>query len=104
MGTTCKECGAAFQSKPFPVCPYCGNADIAIEADISPDAHEEKYKMLRHILEDLCERVYNGSSSVEFRNIEIERAMERMKLLIMLVNNGVDVWTHREVPKAWQSD
>jgi hypothetical protein len=29
--------------------------------------------MLRYLLEDLCEKVYNGSNSVEFRDSEIEK-------------------------------
>ena len=102
MGAICNECGAAFQNKPFPVCPYCGNADICIEAD--GVVLEGKYKMLRHVLEDLCERVRNGPSSTEFRNIEIELALERIRFRIMILGNGVDVWSHREVPKAWLLD
>jgi len=52
----------------------CGIGNIAIEADNAPErpsgAPEDEY--IRHLLEGLAEKVYNGPNTVEFRNVEIE--------------------------------
>jgi hypothetical protein len=85
MGATCKECGAVFATQPPSGCPYCSNAEVAIEEDnvlSSPSGAKDEeyiYTMLRHLLEDLCAKIYDGPASVEFRNTEIEQTIERMK-------------------------
>lgn len=83
MGTTCNECGAAFQRSPFPRCPYCGNEVITSETDIGSEGPKDNYNILGHILKDLCERVYSGPYSVELHDTEIQKTMERLILIIM---------------------
>lgn len=82
----CKDCGTGFAVRPPRDCLSCGSGNIAIVADSIPEepsgVSEEEYvdKMLRHLLEDLCEQVSNApAASVDFRDNQIERAIERMR-------------------------
>lgn len=81
----CKDCGTGYATMPPFNCLTCSSGNIATEADNAPEgpsgAPEAEYidKMLRHLLDDLCEKVYNGPNTEEFRNTEIERTIERIR-------------------------
>lgn len=81
----CKDCGTGFAVRPPRDCPACSSGNIAIEADSVPEKPSEvtddEYlnKMLRHLLTDLCEKVFSGPDNTEYRDKEIERTMVRIR-------------------------
>lgn len=92
MSASCTDCGAAFHSKPFAGCPFCGNADITIKADSvterPTEAPDPDYinEMVRHLLNDLIEKTYSGPCTAEFWDSQIERTIERMRPYLISSN------------------
>ncbi len=81
----CKDCGTGFATKPPFNCLTCGSGNIAVEAyslSEKPAAHlDEDYvnSMIHHLLEELAARVCSGPDTSEYRTIEIEKIVERMR-------------------------